>query len=757
LEKKSDTIKELSIVTFFLISMGKTTKGKNRLSEKARRPIFFIGFIAFFLVIVASGFVVSYQTVNNLLWAQRAENLTTLMDGFSHTSEIYFSSEWDSLDDDANRIIASKATTESELLTVLGNIESERQDSKSKRLLFYSTGRSLASDGTAFVYDDFGSTTASLSRSLTLADFTGANGTGDLSVVFFSKLQTPLTVDGEDITFIASKQDPSLLNSFFSTISYNSQSTFYVIRADGSRVLTQTNPGNVVLNAFNLLKALQQYSFDHNTSYSQVQTAISSGKEGTVYVNIDSKLCMISYAPLQVNNWYLLMSVPSDSVSSNVAENTKNVLWSFSLTFAGIVIFGAIVIGIMVYYAHSRELMEEKEKSLQAVAEQERKASEAKTLFLSNMSHDIRTPMNGIIGMLNIAEENPDDPENVRRCLASIEKSSNHLLSLINDVLDMSRIEAGKLVLKEEPFNLLSVLDGCGSIIKGQLDEREIDFQVSLGGIVHPYVKGDQVRLQRIVINILGNAVKFTPDGKSIRFEAKEAASEGQKITYQIEIADTGIGMSEEFQKKIFQPFSQEERPDSLQYKGTGLGMAITKQYVDAMGGTIALKSKLNEGSDFIVTLPLLQAAPEEVVSITQPQSHIPNLEGKTILLVEDNDINAAIAEHLIAETKAKTVLAKNGQIALETFQKEKEGTFAVILMDVMMPIMNGYEATTAIRSLPRADATSIPILAMTANAFQDDIQKAKACGMNDHLTKPIDKNRFFTLLGQYACPEDKA
>jgi len=710
-----------------------------------------LSFTAFFLAVIASGFLFSFQSVNSLLWAQRGENLTTLMDGFTHTSELYFTSEWDSLDDDANRIVVSKPSSEGDLLTTLSAIQSERKSTKSQRLLFYSTGRSIASDGTAFVYNDFSSATSSWSHSLSLADFTGANGTGEESVLFFSKLSTPLSIDGEQVTYIASKEAPGILDDFFASIAYNAQSTFYLIREDGTCLFTQNNADNIVLTSFNIIEGMKDYSFFYHTSYSQFTSDMTARKEGTVHLNINSKPYMVSYAPLKENNWTLLMSVPSESVSLGVAQNTKNVLLSFSLTFAGIVIIGAAVIAILVYNAHNRELSREREEHLQEIAERERKASEAKSLFLSNVSHDIRTPMNGIIGMLNIAKEHPDDPENVRQCLNSIEESSNHLLSLINDVLDMSRIEAGKLVLKSEPFNLLGVLDGCSSIIKGQLDGREVDFKSSFEGIKHPYVRGDQVRLQRIIINILGNAVKFTPDGKSIHFEAKELESKDNRITYQIEIADTGIGMSEDFQKKIFQPFSQEDRPDSLQYKGTGLGMAITKQYVDAMGGTITLKSAIDQGSDFIVLLPMEQANSEEIVALHQPPAAIPLLQGKTILLVEDNDINAAIAEHLIAETRARVVLAKNGQEALDAFQKEKEGTFAVILMDVMMPVLNGYDATIALRKLDRSDAKSVPILAMTANAFQEDIQKAKSVGMNDHLTKPIDKNRFFALLGKYA------
>jgi CheY-like chemotaxis protein len=344
----------------------------------------------------------------------------------------------------------------------------------------------------------------------------------------------------------------------------------------------------------------------------------------------------------------------------------------------------------------------------------------------------------------------------VSECLASIEKSSNHLLSLINDVLDMSRIEAGKVEMKSEPFNILSVLDSCVSIIKGQLEARDITFTTDTSLLKHPYVKGDKVRLQRIVTNILGNAVKFTPDGKSIRFKACEEDASETKVTYRLEFEDTGIGMSEEFQKKIFDPFSQEERPDFTAYKGTGLGMAITKQYVDAMGGKISLVSQIDKGSFFTVLLPLSLASPDEVLSLHQSLTPIPYLAGKKVLLVEDNEINMQIAQHLLEQTHCMVIAVKNGKEAVESFQKEKEGAISLILMDVMMPVMNGYQATQAIRALKRTDALSVKIVAMTANAFQEDFAKAKEAGMNDRLIKPIDKNLFYQIVTKYAL-EDKA
>jgi CheY-like chemotaxis protein len=266
----------------------------------------------------------------------------------------------------------------------------------------------------------------------------------------------------------------------------------------------------------------------------------------------------------------------------------------------------------------------------------------------------------------------------------------------------------------------------------------------------HPNVIGDSVRLQRIIINILGNSVKFTPDGKSISFHVEETPIDEKTSSYHLIMEDTGVGMSEEFQKKIFDSFSQEERAQTSAYKGTGLGMAITKQYVSMMNGTITLKSKINEGTRFDVLLPLsFTSGPVLDEKVQAAMAPIPSLEGKKVLLVEDNEINIKIALHLLEATKADVVVEKNGRLAYEEFEKEDNGYFALILMDVMMPVMNGYEATSAIRSSKKEYASSVPIIAMTANAFAEDIQKVLASGMNDHIVKPIDKALFYRSIGK--------
>ena len=365
-------------------------------------------------------------------------------------------------------------------------------------------------------------------------------------------------------------------------------------------------------------------------------------------------------------------------------------------------------------------------------------ASRAKTTFLNNMSHDIRTPMNAIIGFTNIAMKHEPKPE-VRNCLQKIGESSEHLLTLINDVLDISRIESGKIKFVPSPIDITEVSDTVLSITQGFLTNRNVEFRSDLAVLEKPYVLADAVRIREVLVNILGNAVKFTGDGGTIVFEASyHSGADDRHITARYRIADTGVGMSEEFVEHIFDEFSQEENGARTQYKGTGLGMAITKRYVDLMGGTISVESKKGKGSTFTVELPL-ELTDESTVQKRAYHAAQADLVGVKILMAEDNDLNAEIAMVQLEELGIRITRVSDGNEAVKTFAENPPDTFDIIFMDIMMPKMNGYEATEAIRAMPdRPDARRIPIIAMTANAFAEDVQASLDVGMNGHLSKPI-------------------
>lgn len=369
-------------------------------------------------------------------------------------------------------------------------------------------------------------------------------------------------------------------------------------------------------------------------------------------------------------------------------------------------------------------------------------ASAAKTEFLSNMSHDIRTPINGIMGMLDIAEENFEDQARVRDCLTKMRGAASHLLSLVNDVLDMSKIESGSMKLLNNPFDLRVLLQACCDIVEGQIIERNLTFTKQIGPFWHPYLIGSELHVRQVLINILSNAVKYTPDGGTIRFCAKETLYEEGLVHLRMEITDNGIGMSEEFLQHIFEPFTQEQRSSRTHYKGTGLGMAITKKLVDQMHGSLDVESEPGKGSTFIVRLSLPVDPTPHPVAEQQPamQEDAPTLAGLHLLLAEDNELNSEIAVTLLEAEGAEVTAVTNGREAVDAMQHAAPHTYDAVLMDVMMPEMNGLEATRCIRAFEGVGPDEgTPIIAMTANVFADDVRACLDSGMNSHVGKPLD------------------
>lgn len=383
---------------------------------------------------------------------------------------------------------------------------------------------------------------------------------------------------------------------------------------------------------------------------------------------------------------------------------------------------------------------QQKAKEMTVLAEQAQAASKAKSTFLSNMSHDIRTPMNAIIGFTNIALHQDSVPE-MHNCLKKIEESSDHLLSLLNDVLDLSRIESGKVEFSPVPTNITAVTDSVIEIVKGMLLNRELNFEVHREPLQNPYVMTEPVRIREILVNILNNAVKFTKDGGTIRFDAGgRPGVDAQHIVICYRIKDTGIGMSEDFQKKIFDEFAQEENGARTQYKGTGLGMPISKKYIELMGGTITVDSRKGVGTTFTVEIPM-ELTNAEKVEKTKPLVQHNDLKGIKVLLAEDNDLNAELATMLLEDLGMTVTRAADGQEVVDLFAEYPAGTYDIILMDIMMPKMDGHQVAKAIRAMyaDRPDAEEIPIIALSANAFSEDVQASLDAGMNGHVSKPLN------------------
>lgn len=401
----------------------------------------------------------------------------------------------------------------------------------------------------------------------------------------------------------------------------------------------------------------------------------------------------------------------------------------------------------------SNAALETSRSALENALAEANSANASKTRFLSQMSHDIRTPLNGIIGMTNIAAGNVEDTQRVSDALEKIRRSSDHLLTLINDILDLNRIESGKMTIAHEPTDIRATIEQCPEVLKGSAINRDLAISVDTEQIDCPFVLTDALHIRQILINIISNAIKFTPDGGSIAFRAEGRQDQaGHVLRCRFEVADTGIGMSEEFQQHIFEAFVQEDAYNArTQFKGSGLGMSIVKQLVDMMGGRIDVSSKPHAGTCVVVELPLeIDRSAAEKPAPRPGEDRRYSFSGAHVLLVEDNEINMEIAKTLLESSGIRVDTAEDGRIAVDAFAASAVGEYRCILMDVMMPNMDGYEATRAIRSMARPDAKTIPIIAMTANAFAEDVQTALDNGMNAHIAKPINVRIVMETLAKY-------
>ncbi len=444
----------------------------------------------------------------------------------------------------------------------------------------------------------------------------------------------------------------------------------------------------------------------------------------------------------------LCMEIDMEDTYSFLARNKISTLWMAHV--AGIIL---VMLGIGIYLSMRKYNQKEakRQEILQKAANAAEAANEAKSSFLFNMSHDIRTPMNAILGYTELADRNLDDPDKVKQYHEKIQVCGQKMLAILDNVLELSRIENGKITLEESATKSGKVLDDCLLMVKSEVEKRHQTLAVQKD-IIHPYIYFDTTRITEIILNLLSNAIKYTGDGGEIKCIIRqiESSREGW-VDQEIWVIDNGIGMSDEFQAHIFEAFARERTSTISGIEGTGLGMGIVKNLVDLMNGTIQVESKLGEGSTFKVCIPCRIASYED----TQPKRNDLHLErsklsGKKVLLAEDNDLNAEIAMELIAEEGIVVERAKNGVECVEMLEKAPADYYSMILMDIQMPVLDGYGATERIRKLDEEEKAGIPIIAMTANAFAEDKKKALSVGMNDHVAKPIDMNVLIQTMGKY-------
>ena len=644
--------------------------------------------------------------------------------------------------------------------------EAWQKESESTLIFLQENGKAITTDGTKLRVD---------MPSKLLLDLRNGYNIGKLVTLDYNQKKKDgylvaipcqeYTINGETYTAIGTLYDHSKLDSMLSVKSYNGNAYLFMLDNDGNITYTNQKEDKFFRNYF-LLKHLKGDQAITEEEADSLQKKLDGREQGVELVESD-KPYYLGYCPIENNNT-MLICIVEKSVVDNVLRDYQKTIVFETILMAGFIL---LLFAGLFYSISRRSLAEQKaeyekrnnEIQTQAMKEMEESnkklkkaknittealqtaenANKAKTDFLSNMSHDIRTPMNAIIGMTSLIRHDAGNKAKVIEYADKIDISSQHLLGIINDVLDMSKIEAGKTVFKYTDFSILDFITELNTIFHSQIDEKNQTLTIIKENIRHEWVNGDQVHLMQIFSNLVSNAVKYTQEGGKIQFLVEECETKSSVYAkYRFLVSDNGMGMSADFKDTIFDAFTRAESSMTNKIQGTGLGMAITKNLVEAMGGTIDVESELGQGSCFDVLIDLRIAEDRFVSSAEQAEKDEPAgnvLKGMRFLCAEDNELNAEILMELLKIEGAECTICENGKRVLEAFEQSAPGDYDMILMDVQMPVMNGYEATKAIRRSSHELAKTIPIIAMTANAFSEDIQHSLAAGMNAHVSKPIE------------------
>ena len=723
-----------------------------------------IGFVS--LAVVLTLLIVSQTYIQNLVYHERLSQMEEVTHQMFRSLEDVIDTHWSEVNVQCNYLYYTPLKTDTELYRYLQKL-SELSNYHERQIEL------IAVDAAGHYYTENGG--MGLLREMNyLADspqwvsyVSNSLTVDDSRMVFLEKLSTPITLQSgeKEITlrYFGISQSMTQLNDYFRCDAYKNNNSVYVLDNEGFKLFNAND--TELLKGHNVYTVLSRMSYLHGSSFAEAKERLD--RTGSCYSNAVLDGTEYFYALKQMENaqWTLAFLVPAEYVAVNT-QKLVNIVMVIIIAFATVFSITAVFVGwSLLREKQQQELRAEKEANLrleqyniqltQANDEMRRaqeiaaealqsaeRASKAKTDFLANMSHDIRTPMNAIIGITTLMKNELHEPEKLAEHLDKLESSGQLLLGIINDILDMSRIESGKTTLSIEKMNLPQQIRQLDGMIRQQANQHGQTFTVETH-LQHENVLGDPNRLNQVLMNILANAVKYTPRGGHIRFEAEELPRNEHYARYRFIVQDDGIGMSEAYQKTLFDPFTREERSGTNRVQGTGLGMAITKSIVDLMGGSISVESATGKGTRFEVVLEFpidaeadhaqqVQALPEEAEE-TSP------LSGMQFLCAEDNAINAEILEMLLEAKGASCTICSNGQEIVDAFASVKPGDYDMILMDVQMPVMDGLEATRRIRSGENPLGRIIPILAMTANAFLEDMQKSREAGMDEHLSKPVD------------------
>ena len=550
-----------------------------------------------------------------------------------------------------------------------------------------------------------------------------------------------------DIAACARKDAPGIVATYYYTSPEFARNYTLTIQGLLNGYSVQKDGTIIVADEGSIVASNDESLLGQNTTDNEVVQAMKKHTDSQHIYHLKKEGIGCYGIMLKQRDYYIYAYLPDNEVFHNLPLSVISVIFLYFLMFS--------IFWFWTYrtnLAHRKQEQEKDEKykaELLRTAKKAEAANEAKTEFLQRMSHDIRTPINGICGMINVADHYADNMEKQTECRAKIKKTSHLLLELINEVLDMSKLESDEVVLEDIPFNLNSIFEEILGVIEHMAAEQNIRIIWEEKEVTHWNLIGSPVHVKRILMNILSNAVKYNKENGYVYISCREIPSKQTAMpTLEFVCRDTGIGMTEAFQKRIFEPFAQEHAGSRTKFAGTGLGMPITKKLVEKMGGTISFESKEGTGTTFVIRIPFQIDADMKDRNETEEKTET-SIQGLHVLLTEDNELNMEIAEFVLQNEGAVVTKAWNGQKAVDIFRKSRPGEFDAILMDIMMPVMNGYEAAKMIRSLDREDAKVIPIIAMTANAFTEDKMRAKEAGMDEHIAKPVDGKLLVKVINE--------
>ena len=718
------------------------------------------------VAVILTLFIMSQTYIQNLVYHERLNQMEEVTHQMFRSLEDVIDTHWSEVNVQCNYLYCTPLKTDTEFYRYLKKLSelSNYHERQIELIAVDSAGHYYTENGGMGLLREMNYLADSpqwvsyVSNSLTV---------DDSRMVFLEQLSTPITLQSgeKEITlrYFGISQSMTQLNDYFRYDAYENNNSVYVLDNNGFKLFNAND--TELLKGHNVYTVLSQMSYLHGSSFAEAKEQLA--RTGSCYSNAVLDGTEYFYALRQMKNaqWTLAFLVPAEYVAVNT-QKLVNIAMGIIIGFAVVLSITAISVGwFFLREKQRRELRVEKEANLrleqyniqltkandemrkaQVIAadalQTAERASKAKTDFLSNMSHDIRTPMNAIIGITILMKNELHQPEKLAEHLGKLESSGQLLLGIINDILDMSRIESGKTTLNVEKMNLPKQISQLDSIIRQQAGQRSQTFTVE-SHLQHENVLADPNRLKQVLMNILSNAVKYTPTGGHIRLELDELPRNEHYARYRFVVQDDGIGMSEDYQKTLFEPFTREEKSGTNKVQGTGLGMAITKSVVDLMGGSISVESATDKGTRFEVVLEFpidTEADTVQEAQMLPEEGEIASpLSGMKFLCAEDNAINAEILQMLLEASGASCTICSDGQEIVDTFAGVKPGDYDIILMDVQMPIMDGLEATRRIRSGENPLGRIIPILAMTANAFLEDMQKSREAGMDEHLSKPVD------------------